>query len=105
MTAVLPMTYSPAVADAAAARDLVLATSMNSVLGMVVAVFPAERPDVVFGSAWQPSPGGWWRAAQSFVDPSAEWFATADEAIMHAMGGGRLSERPGYLWGRKKPLR
>lgn len=88
--------YSQAVADAAAIKKLVLTTEVDAKLGLVVAAFPEEAVDVVFGSAWQPSPGGRWRAARTFGESPAPWFDTADEAIMYAIDGGPLTKRFGY---------
>lgn len=97
--------YSQAVADAAALKRLVLTTEVDPKLGLVVAVFPIEAVNVVSGSAWQPSPGGRWRASLTFGEVPTPWFDTADEAIMYVLDGGPITKRFGYAMSYPKQRR
>lgn len=104
MTAVVPL-YSQEVADLADSKDLVLVVDTGTPLGTLVTIHPEGRPDVVFGSAWQLEPDGPWRAGQSFGEMPDGKFSGADEAITFALSGGPLTQRVGYLLGRKTTRR
>lgn len=95
MTTSVPL-YSAAVAEAAVAKNLVLVAEWSPTMGDTVTVHPGEQPNIISGSAWQPEPGGPWRAGQSFGAMPVE-FDNADDAILHAMGGGPLTKRLGYV--------
>lgn len=104
MTAIA-VPYSALVQAQADEQQLLLVVEVDPVLGQTVGAYPVEAPHVVFGSAWQPTPDGPWRATRSFLDPEPVEFDSVDAAILYSLTGGPLTKRAGYLWGRKNMRR